>query len=87
MNNDCCGSQIYHTGVCCNDETVKEELVSQVMNSPEEKPLKDCACQGLGPCQCPPESKSEESIADQFKDMKYITKEQEACGCGSGCGC
>ncbi|PXY03047.1 hypothetical protein DF185_02860 [Marinifilum breve] len=83
MNNECCGSQLYHTGVCCNDDSVNTELVNQVLNAPEEKPLKDCACKGLGPCQCPPERK-EKNIADQFKDMKYVI---DACGCGEGCGC
>ena len=84
MNNECCGSQLYHTGVCCNDDDVNTELVNQVLNAPEEKPLKDCACQGLGPCQCPPESKKEDNFEDRFKDMKYVV---EACGCGEGCGC
>ncbi|RUT73299.1 hypothetical protein [Ancylomarina longa] len=84
MNKDCCGSQLYHTGVCCNDEEVKAELVNQVMNAPEEKALKDCACQGLGPCQCPPEEKKEEVIPEQFRDLKYI---QSECGCGGNCGC
>ena len=83
-SNECCGSQLYHTGVCCNEETVKNELVTQVLNSPEEKPLKDCACQGSGTCQCPPETKKEANLPDQFKDAKYAGN---TCGCGSGCGC
>jgi len=83
MNNECCGSQLYHTGVCCNDDSVNTELVNQVLNAPEEKALKDCACQGLGPCQCPPDKK-EDAIADQFKDLKYAN---DACGCGGNCGC
>jgi len=45
--------------------------------------LKDCACKGLGPCQCPPDKK-EDAIADQFKDLKYAN---DACGCGGNCGC
>lgn len=84
MSNECCGSQLYHTGVCCNDDNVNSELVDQVLNAPEEKPLKDCVCKGLGPCQCSPESKGKNDIADQFKDMKYVI---DACGCGEGCGC
>ncbi|WP_321307408.1 hypothetical protein [Marinifilum fragile] len=83
MNNECCGSQLYHTGGCCNDDNVNAELV-KVLDTLEEKPLKDCACRGLGPCQCPPENKEENDFADQFKDMKYVV---EACGCGEGCGC
>lgn len=84
MNNECCGSQMYHTGVCCDDQSVNAILASEVLNAPEEKPLKDCACQGLGPCQCSPEDKKEESILDQFKDIKYAGN---GCACGGNCGC
>lgn len=84
MNNECCGSQLYHTGVCCDDQFVTEELVYQVMNTQEEKPLKDCACKGLGPCQCLPEGKTDDSVDDQFKDMKYAGS---GCACGGNCGC
>lgn len=84
MNNECCGSQLHHTGVCCQDENVSIDLVNQVFSAPEEKPLKDCACQGLGPCQCPPEEKKKDSIAEQFKDLTYAGT---GCGCGGNCGC
>jgi hypothetical protein len=84
MNSECCGSQLYHTGVCCKDDIVNAELINQVLESPEEKALKDCACKGLGPCQCSTESKIDNDFDQRFKDMKYVV---EACGCGSGCGC
>nr|WP_320118993.1 hypothetical protein [uncultured Marinifilum sp.] len=84
MNNQCCGSQLYHTGICCNDDSVNVELVNQVFEAPEEKALKDCACKGLGPCQCPPEEKQSEKISKQFTDLKYAGN---ACSCGGNCNC
>lgn len=84
MNSQCCGSQLYHTGTCCNDDSVNIELVNQVLEAQEEKALKDCACKGLGPCQCSPEEKQPEKILEQFTDLKYVGN---GCACGGNCNC
>ena len=74
MDNECCGSLLYHTGVCCN-----EELISKALNSVEQQPLKNCACRGLGPCQCPPKTKEDNDFFERVEDIKYVV---ETCGCG-----
>lgn len=84
MDNECCGSQLYHTGVCCNDELIVAELADKILSAQEEKPLKNCACKGLGPCQCSSEEKTDQSLSDQFKDMLYVGS---GCACGGNCGC
>lgn len=84
MDNQCCGSQIYHTGVCCDDDNVNAQLANQVINTSEEKVLKDCACKGLGPCQCPPEDKKSTKNSEQFTDLKYVVN---SCSCGGACNC
>lgn len=74
MNNDCCGSHLHHTGACCMDEIIVEE-------NKEVQVLKDCACQGLGPCQC---DTKEQNELDSYEELKYVP---HSCECGGNCGC
>ena len=84
MDTECCGSQLHHTGECCHEDLVQEELAQEVLNVQEQSPLKDCACQGLGPCQCATDDKKEEVKGIQYKDLVYVSS---ACACGGNCGC
>ena len=84
MNTDCCGSQLHHTGACCYDDMVQSELVQEALSKPEQAPLKDCACQGLGPCQCATDENKEGAKGNRYGDLVYLGS---ACACGGSCGC
>ncbi|MFA8434341.1 MAG: hypothetical protein ACEPOZ_07470 [Marinifilaceae bacterium] len=87
MNNECCGSQLHHTGICCHDEELQGKLAQEVMSEyiPTEEDKKNCTCgsggkKEPGVCQCGTREKKK----NPYSDMSYAGS---GCGCGGNCGC